>query len=613
MPATPAPAPTRRPAPLRLLAAAAVLAGAGASHAQPAPAPATAPAPAAAASAPAPNSALDAALLETLIEAELKAQGGDLGDAYGDMLAAARRSRDEQLFQRAVEIAVAARSGDRALATVRAWRATLPESVAAVQTQLQLLAALDRPADVAEPLRTLIERQPATDRGATIAAVPRFLGAFADKPRALAAAEQALAPYAGASPTRTAARTALARLALAADQPAKALDHARRALAEDPAAPGPVLVALELMPKEPAAETLVQGYLVQREALTVVRLAYARALDQQQRIGEAAEQLGQVLQAQPEQPGAWLTLGAYLVDLRENDEAIRALERVLSQPTAAADTGADEPADTPGAGTRAPRDPHATADLAVLLMAQAHEQKGDLRAAEAWLDRIPPERVDMSVLVRRASVWAAQGRMDQARALVREGAVRDAPEARTRLLAEAQVLRDRRQWGPAHELLLGALRQQPDDTTLMYELAMVAERLARFDDMEALLRRVITLKPDDHHAHNALGYSLADRGLRLSEALSLVQQAARLAPHDPFILDSLGWVQFRLGRPEEAVALLRRAHRARPHVEVAAHLGEVLWTLGRRDEALQVWRDGRRREADNEVLRETLQRLQVAL
>lgn len=608
MPATPARALTRRPAPLRLLAAAAVLACAGGLHAQPA----AAPAPEAGASAPAHNSALDAALFETLLEAELKAQGGDLGDAYGDMLSAARRSRDEQLFQRAVELAVAARSGDRALATVRAWRATLPESVAAVQMQLQLLAALDRPADVAEPLRTLIERQPATDRGATIAAVPRFLGAFADKPRALAAAEQALAPYVNAGPTRTAARTALARLSLAADQPGKALDHARRALAEDPAAPGPVLVALELMPKEPAAETLVQGYLAQREALTVVRLAYARALDQQQRIGEAADELRQVLKVQPEQPGAWLTLGAYLVDLRENDEAIAALARVLSAPDAAG-ADADDAPETSPSGARAPKDPHAAADLAVLLMAQAHEQKGDLRAAEAWLDRIPPERVDMSVLVRRASVWAAQGRMDQARALVREGTVREEPEPRTRLLAEAQVLRDRGQWAPAYELLLGGLRQSPDDTTLMYELAMVAERLARFDDMEALLRRVMALKPDDHHAHNALGYSLADRGLRLSEALSLVQQAARLAPHDPFILDSLGWVQFRLGRPEEAVALLRRSHRARPHVEVAAHLGEVLWAMGRRDEALQVWRDGRRREAGNEVLRETLQRLQVSL
>lgn len=608
MPATPARALTRRPAPLRLLAAAAVLACAGGLHAQPA----AAPAPEAGASAPAHNSALDAALFETLLEAELKAQGGDLGDAYGDMLSAARRSRDEQLFQRAVELAVAARSGDRALATVRAWRATLPESVAAVQMQLQLLAALDRPADVAEPLRTLIERQPATDRGATIAAVPRFLGAFADKPRALAAAEQALAPYVNAGPTRTAGRTALARLSLAADQPGKALDHARRALAEDPAAPGPVLVALELMPKEPAAETLVQGYLAQREALTVVRLAYARALDQQQRIGEAADELRQVLKVQPEQPGAWLTLGAYLVDLRENDEAIAALARVLSAPDAAG-ADADDAPETSPSGARAPKDPHAAADLAVLLMAQAHEQKGDLRAAEAWLDRIPPERVDMSVLVRRASVWAAQGRMDPARALVREGAVREEPEPRTRLLAEAQVLRDRGQWAPAYELLLGGLRQSPDDTTLMYELAMVAERLARFDDMEALLRRVMALKPDDHHAHNALGYSLADRGLRLSEALSLVQQAARLAPHDPFILDSLGWVQFRLGRPEEAVALLRRSHRARPHVEVAAHLGEVLWALGRRDEALQVWRDGRRREAGNEVLRETLQRLQVSL
>jgi Flp pilus assembly protein TadD len=128
-----------------------------------------------------------------------------------------------------------------------------------------------------------------------------------------------------------------------------------------------------------------------------------------------------------------------------------------------------------------------------------------------------------------------------------------------------------------------------------------------------VLRRVLELKPDHHHAYNALGYSLAERNVRLTEARDLIAKAVELAPNDPFIADSLGWVEFRLGNHTQALAHLKRAYAARPDVEIAAHLGEVLWVTGAREEARRVWREGRARDADNEVLRETLTRLQVKL
>jgi Flp pilus assembly protein TadD len=142
---------------------------------------------------------------------------------------------------------------------------------------------------------------------------------------------------------------------------------------------------------------------------------------------------------------------------------------------------------------------------------------------------------------------------------------------------------------------------------------MMAEKLERMDDMERLLRRVIELKPDSPHARNALGYSLADRRLRLPEARELIARALELAPGDPFITDSLGWVEFRLGNLPEALKHLQTAYSARPDPEIGAHLGEVLWALGRTDEARKVWRDVQTREPSNEVLRETLARLQVKL
>jgi Flp pilus assembly protein TadD len=208
---------------------------------------------------------------------------------------------------------------------------------------------------------------------------------------------------------------------------------------------------------------------------------------------------------------------------------------------------------------------------------------------------------------------ARQGKVEQARELLRQVPERKPDDARAKLLAEAGLLREVKLWREAFELLGGANQRFPDDPDLLYEQAMAAEKIDRLDEMERLLRRVIELKPDNAHAHNALGYSFADRSQRLPEARQLIQRALELAPGDPFITDSLGWVEFRLGNRSEAVSLLQRAYASRPDTEIAAHLGEVLWALGQRDEARRVWREGRVRDTANEVLRETLARLRVDL
>ena len=146
---------------------------------------------------------------------------------------------------------------------------------------------------------------------------------------------------------------------------------------------------------------------------------------------------------------------------------------------------------------------------------------------------------------------------------------------------------------------------------LPFSQILAAERIERMDEMERLLRRVMTLQPDHGHAHNALGYSLADRNLRLEEARALIVRALELNPGDPFITDSLGWVEFRLGRLEEARRLLQQAWTSRPDAEIGAHLGEVLWVMGRRDDALGIWRLALDRDGSNKVLQQTLARLGV--
>jgi Flp pilus assembly protein TadD len=144
---------------------------------------------------------------------------------------------------------------------------------------------------------------------------------------------------------------------------------------------------------------------------------------------------------------------------------------------------------------------------------------------------------------------------------------------------------------------------------LVYDLAMMSEKLGKNDEMEQLLRRVIQAKPDYHHAYNALGYSLADRNIRLPEARQLITQALTFAPNDPFIVDSLAWVEFRSGNTAEAIRLLQGAFQARPDAEIAAHLGEVLWSVGQKDQASAIWKEGIGLNPQNETLRDTMQRL----
>jgi tetratricopeptide (TPR) repeat protein len=178
-------------------------------------------------------------------------------------------------------------------------------------------------------------------------------------------------------------------------------------------------------------------------------------------------------------------------------------------------------------------------------------------------------------------------------------------------MAEIQLLRDNKMYQPAYELLAQAIAQDPADADLLYDQAMMAEKMGRFDDMEKLLRELMVKKPDYHHAYNALGFSLAERNQRLPEAKQLIQKALEFAPGDPFISDSLAWVEFRMGNQSEALRILQVAYKERPDAEIAAHLGEVLWTLGQRDQAQGIFREGLLLNAENETLLETLKRLKV--
>ncbi|CAN7265600.1 MULTISPECIES: tetratricopeptide repeat protein [unclassified Variovorax] len=543
-------------------------------------------------------SALTAELFYEVLMGELTARTGDPGSGYALVLDAARRSRDGKLFQRAVEIALQARSGDAALAAARAWKETLPESREARRFELQILIALNRIGETAEPLRAELAATPQVERPFLMAVIARNYARATDKKLAASVVEQALADELKSPATGGAAWSTVGRLRLAAGDTSGALEAARRGQEADPSSDGPAMLALELMdPGQPLAEPLVKRYLAGPKALPELRVAYARVLVEGRRYEDASAELAALTVARPELPEPWLLLGSLQTQARQDAAAESSLKRYIGL----ADTQRDAEARSRGQ------------TQAFLLLAQLAERRKDFTGAEHWLGRIDSTEDLVGAQTRRAALLVRQGKLPQARELVRGLPERTADEKKQKFLAEVQLLRDAKQYQAAYDMLTEASTSSPQDTDLIYDRAMVAEKLNRLDEMERLLRRLIELKPDNQNAYNALGYSLADRKVRLEEARTLIRKAVQLAPEDPFIADSLGWVEFRLGNIDEAMRILEAAYKRRPDPEIGAHLGEVLWAKGQRDRALSIWKEAHLVDADNETLQETLKRLRVKL
>jgi predicted Zn-dependent protease len=545
------------------------------------------------------TSALDSQLFYQLLLGELNTRSGDPGAGYSLILDAARKTRDAGLYQRAVSIALQARSGDSALLAARAWQQALPESKEANRFILQILIGLNRIPEALEPLRREIAATNPTDRPLMVSAIPRLLARASDKKQAADLVEQALNRYLAEPNVGIEAWTAIGRMRADAGDVAGALTAARRAQAIDVNAEGPIRLALSVMdPGAPQAEIIVKKYLEEKQR-PPLRMAYARALLSGKRYADAAVQLQAVTDEKPDDLEAWLLRGALELQDEKPIAAERSFKRYLDLSLKAK--------------TQEPLTQEQDRGLtqALLSLSQIAEQRQDFVAAEDWLRLIDRPDDQTMVQLRRASLLARQGRLQEARELIRNQPENSPAEARMKIMAEAQLLRDSKQFAEAYKLLSEANARNAEDLDLAYDLAMVAEKLGDIAEMERLLRLVISNKPDYHHAYNALGYSLAERNIRLPEARQFVLKALDLAPGDPFIMDSLGWVEFRSGNLEGARHILQRAFDAKPDAEIAAHLGEVLWAMDRKSQAMTIWKEGKKLNAQNETLLDTLKRLGV--
>jgi len=314
-----------------------------------------------------------------------------------------------------------------------------------------------------------------------------------------------------------------------------------------------------------------------------LRLTYARMLVEQDRMEDAKVQFANLVQQYPDDDELRYSLALVCLEAKAWDEAKGYLEDLIS------------------------RESHV--DSAHLNLGRIAEERNDPQGALSEYAQVGPGNDYLPAQLRQADILMSNGRTDEAEK--RLAAARDAePDYAIQLyLIQAETLSANKQGDRAWKLLQQALLQYPDDLNLLYTRAMQAEKRNDLAQMEKDLRLIIKRDPDNAMALNALGYTLSDRTTRYAEAKTLIEQAHQLNPEDPAVLDSLGWVNYRLGNLDEAERLLRQALERFPDQEVAAHLGEVLWAQGKQREAKQIWGKFLKEQPDSPILRSTIKRL----
>ena len=528
-----------------------------------------------------PQQELTETILYEFLLAEIAGQRGSVGlaaQAYADL---AKRTRDPRIARRATEIAVFARMNNAAIEAAKVWHEAEPQSQRALQALASLLVNTGRLEEVLPYLRKLLLGA-SGEPGESFMQLNRTLGSAQDKAAALALVQRLVEDY----PQVAQARYALAQAAANAEQQELALKEIRRAQQLKPDWEAPVLFEAQLLQRTSSAEALARlsRYLERNPNSREVRLSYARALVAEHRYTEARGEFQKLLANFPANTDVIYAVALLSMQLSDYGLAETNLKRLLEL----------------GYRDRA--------SVQLYLGQIAEERKNFPEALRRYAEVSPGEQY-LPAQIRYAQVLAKQGQLAEARTHLQQVRVSGNQQRVQIVLAEAQMLREASQHKEAFTLVERALEGLPDNPDLLYDYAMLAERLDRVDILESSLRKVIALRPDYAHAYNALGYTLADRNMRLREAHELVEKALKLSPEDAFIIDSMGWVHYRMGNLDEALKFLRRAFSGRADPEIAAHLGEVLWIRGERAEAERILNDAAQKHPANDTLNSTIKRL----
>ncbi len=540
---------------------------------------------------------LSADLFYRLLLGDVALQRGDTTLAARAYLDAARESQDARIAKRATEIALSGRQRTLASEAAKLWSSLDPSAERPKQIIAALAAGGDR--EALEPsgddeLRQKLSRLLADTAisgagvGEAFLQINRLFSQQSDKKAVFRLIKELAQPYPSSAEAHFA--VALAGLNAGADDPAigkTALDEVNRALEMQPAWDRAALLKAEIISRRSPDEAIkfLQGFVAAQPNSKPAAGALAQFYVEHKRYDDARSVLQKLWDQ--DKTSRDLEFGIATISLQMKDYA--EAERLFKDLKAA------------GYGEAG------TIDLYLAQIAEETKRYADAiehyKAVEegdrAWLAKL-----------RIGALLGKLGRIDEAKRWFADlPAVTIEQRVQVRQ-GEAQLLRDAGDLNGAYAVLVRAAEEHPDSVDVLYDLALVAERLNKIDEAEARLTKLVELKPDDPQALNALGYTLVDRTDRTTEGLALIEKAHKLAPSDPFILDSMGWALFRLGRLDEAETYLRRALAERPDAEIAAHLGEVLWAKGDRDSARRVWKAQLELNPDNAVLKETVKRLE---
>ena len=528
-----------------------------------------------------PSGDLNEPILYEFLLGEIALQRGDHRLAAQTFLDLARRTRDPRVARRAVEVANQGRDQALALEAARSWHELDPGSSQALQVVAALLVANKR-VDEAVPFFEKLLASDGVNPENGFMQLNRLLAGNPDRAANLRVVRRLAEKF----PKLAQAQFALAQAAALAGDDEAAVAAVRRASALRPDWDLAALLEAQILQRRsPSAAAKVLGDFVAKNPNSrEARLSYARLLVLDKRLPEARKQFEAVLAANPGNTEVIYAVGLLAFQLKDFEVAEENMKRLLSLHYRDAD------------GVR-------------YVLGQIAEEQKQWPQAVQWYEKIGEGEHQLPARMRTANAIAKQGKLDEARSYLRRVAA-DNPEDGVQLtVAEAQLLREANRNQEAFQLLSEALKKDPEQPELLYDYALTAEKLDRFDILESNLRKLIEVRPEHAHAYNALGYSFAERNMRLPEARKLIERALELAPDDYFIMDSMGWVLYREGDLKGAAEHLRRAYNGRPDAEIGAHLGEVLWMIGERDEANRVWQESLKASPDNETLQKTIKRL----
>jgi tetratricopeptide (TPR) repeat protein len=529
---------------------------------------------------PAVSEELTAELLYKVLLGEIAGQRGVLDISGASYLEAARNSNDPRIAERALNIAVYGKRQDIALQAARRWVELEPDKLEARQALAALALRNGEMQEAVEQFDYLLRHQP-PDAGSPYQTLLSMLAREPDKLRAL----EVMAELATLRPDDVDAQFAYARLAVHAEDWELATQQIERVLALQPGRTDAVILRAQIALKQGQGELARQQF---NEALqnspddSALRQAYARLLVDLEDFDAAREQYHQLLRQQPDNAQIVYSLALLSLEAGRLDEAEKMFKKLIS-------LGVQE-------------------QQAYYYLGAVAEDQGKHGEAMKWYGKVTKGDHLFEAQVRIANMEALKGDISAARERLRKLRLSQPAQSQRLYLVEGSIL-TRIDWHEeAFKLYSDYLQIRPDDIEVLYARALVAERLGRLDQAEADLRQVLTIEPDNARALNALGYTLADRTDRYEEALKLIERAYAQTPDDPAVIDSMGWIMYRLGRLSEARDYLKKAYEMTQDAEIAAHLGEVLWAMGEKEAALALWKEARAANPGNRILEDTVRR-----